>query len=142
MSGPFSSWSGPRTALNCSYRGDSLTRAWHMGLRVRAAQTETRKGLNTKGYPSTYLAMGFANVRAGTQKRRVDGPGCGAPRAIGSGVDDDGLLHTAVPYREAQCDGETKTSARPVAVVGRAIEDGPARVVFGRISGPISSCRD
>ena len=27
--------------------------------------------LNTKGYPSTYLAMGFANVRAGTQKRRA-----------------------------------------------------------------------
>ena len=26
--------------------------------------------LNTKGYSSTYLAMGFANVRAGTQKRR------------------------------------------------------------------------
>ena len=25
---------------------------------------------NTKGYSSTYLAMGFANVRAGTQKRR------------------------------------------------------------------------
>ena len=24
---------------------------------------------NTKGYSSTYLAMGFANVRAGTQKR-------------------------------------------------------------------------
>ena len=28
--------------------------------------------LNTKGYSSTYLAMGFANVRAGTQKRRGD----------------------------------------------------------------------
>ena len=68
--GPFSSWRGPRTALNCSYRGDRVTRAWPVGLRVRAAQTETRKGLNTKGYPSTYLAMGFANVRAGTQKRR------------------------------------------------------------------------
>ena len=26
--------------------------------------------LNTKGYSSTYLAMGFANVRAGTQTRR------------------------------------------------------------------------
>ena len=26
---------------------------------------------NTKGYSSTYLAMGFANVRAGTQKRRA-----------------------------------------------------------------------
>ena len=25
---------------------------------------------NTKGYSSTYLAMGFANVRVGTQKRR------------------------------------------------------------------------
>ena len=25
---------------------------------------------NTKGYSSTYLAMGFAKVRAGTQKRR------------------------------------------------------------------------
>ena len=25
---------------------------------------------NTKGYSSTYLAMGCANVRAGTQKRR------------------------------------------------------------------------
>ena len=25
---------------------------------------------NTKGYSSTYLAMGFANVRAGTHKRR------------------------------------------------------------------------
>ena len=25
---------------------------------------------NTKGYSSAYLAMGFANVRAGTQKRR------------------------------------------------------------------------
>ena len=29
-----------------------------------------RAGTNTKGYSSTYLAMGFANVRAGTQKRR------------------------------------------------------------------------
>ena len=28
---------------------------------------------NTKGYSSTYLAMGFANVRAGTQKRLVRG---------------------------------------------------------------------
>ena len=27
--------------------------------------------LNTKGYSSTDLAMGFANVRAGTQKRRA-----------------------------------------------------------------------
>ena len=26
---------------------------------------------NTKRYSSTYLAMGFANVRAGTQKRRA-----------------------------------------------------------------------
>ena len=26
---------------------------------------------NTEGYLSTYLAMGFANVRAGTQKRRA-----------------------------------------------------------------------
>ena len=26
---------------------------------------------NTKGYSSTYLAMGFANVRAGTQKRSM-----------------------------------------------------------------------
>ena len=26
---------------------------------------------NTKGYSSTYLAMGFAYVRAGTQKRRA-----------------------------------------------------------------------
>ena len=26
---------------------------------------------NTKGYSSTYLAMGFANVRAGTQKRHA-----------------------------------------------------------------------
>ena len=26
---------------------------------------------NTKGYSSTYLAMGFANVRAGTQIRRA-----------------------------------------------------------------------
>ena len=25
---------------------------------------------NTKGYSSTHLAMGFANVRAGTQERR------------------------------------------------------------------------
>ena len=44
---------------------------------VRAAQRDARHlgvalGLrgNTKGYSSTYLAMGFANVRAGTQKRR------------------------------------------------------------------------
>ena len=42
--GPFSSWRGPRTALNCSYRGDRVTRAWPVGLRVRAAQTETRFG--------------------------------------------------------------------------------------------------
>ena len=34
---------------------------------------EARKGLNAKGYPSTYLAMGFANVRAGTQKRKSAG---------------------------------------------------------------------
>ena len=27
---------------------------------------------NTKGYSSTYLAIGFANVRAGTQKRRAE----------------------------------------------------------------------
>ena len=33
---------------------------------ARPAQTPA----NTKGYSSTYLAMGFANVRAGTQKRR------------------------------------------------------------------------
>ena len=30
--------------LNCSYRGDRVTRAWSMGLRVRATQTETRNG--------------------------------------------------------------------------------------------------
>ena len=33
-------------------------------------------GYNTKGYSSTYLAMGFANVRAGTQKRRGVISGC------------------------------------------------------------------
>ena len=33
---------------------------------ARPAQTPA----NTKGYSSTYLAMGFANVREGTQKRR------------------------------------------------------------------------
>ena len=41
---PFRSWRGPGTALNCSYRGDRVARAWPMGLRVRAAQTETRFG--------------------------------------------------------------------------------------------------
>ena len=57
-------------------------------LSVRAAQNETQTGFracvkekssppyfsgtcNTKGYSSTYLAMGFANVRAGTLKRRA-----------------------------------------------------------------------
>ena len=29
------------------------------------------RALGTKGHSSTYLAMGFANVRAGTQKRRA-----------------------------------------------------------------------
>ena len=29
---------------------------------------------NTKGYSSTYLAMGFANVRAGTQKPHAHAP--------------------------------------------------------------------
>ena len=43
---------------------------------------------NTKGYSSTYLAMGFANVRAGTQKRlpfsdELQAPflSCGSPQA-------------------------------------------------------------
>ena len=35
-------------------------------------QKEARQS-NAKGYSSTYLAMGFANVRAGTQKRRERG---------------------------------------------------------------------
>ena len=42
-----------------------------------ALQAAREGGLpgNTKGYSSTHLAMGFANVRAGTQKRRgLDGP--------------------------------------------------------------------
>ena len=33
---------------------------------VARASVEVRKPVNTKGYSSTYLAMGFANVRAGT----------------------------------------------------------------------------
>ena len=36
-----------------------------------AARGPSMPALNTKEYSSTYLAMGFANVRAGTQKRRV-----------------------------------------------------------------------
>ena len=37
---------------------------------LEAAVGPSMPALNTKGYSSTYLAMGFANVRAGTQKRR------------------------------------------------------------------------
>ena len=53
---------------------------------------------NTKGYSSTYLAMGFANVRAGTQKRlpfsdelQASFLSCGSPQAA--------LLKRA-PYRK------------------------------------------
>ena len=37
---------------------------------VKIGRVGTRSLSNTKWYSSTYLAMGFANVRAGTQKRR------------------------------------------------------------------------
>ena len=36
-----------------------------------AARTLARPPRNTKGYSITYLAMGFANVWVGTQKRRA-----------------------------------------------------------------------
>ena len=43
-------------------------------------------GCNTKGYSSTYLAMGFANLRAGTRGLMlvlVQAEACGASRALG-----------------------------------------------------------
>ena len=40
----FSSWHGPRTALNCSLYSDRVTRDWPVALRVHAAQIETRFG--------------------------------------------------------------------------------------------------
>ena len=65
-----------------------LTPQAHLGSRSIAASTALKSSLcataggkrglnsaprlsNTKVYSSTYLAMGFANVRAGTQKRRA-----------------------------------------------------------------------
>ena len=41
-----SSWHSRQTALKCSYRSDRVTRDWPVALRVRAAQTGTRKGLD------------------------------------------------------------------------------------------------
>ena len=38
-------------------------------LQRQATVAQDPRGLNTKGYSSTYLAMGFANVRAGTWSR-------------------------------------------------------------------------
>ena len=46
VSGSFSSCRSPQTALKCSYRSDRVTRDRPVALRVRAAKTETRKGLD------------------------------------------------------------------------------------------------
>ena len=48
----------------------------HCGLLVEKASSYGLPAGNTKGYASTYPAMGFANVRAGTQKRRARVPFC------------------------------------------------------------------
>ena len=47
---------------------------------VAGASGPSMPTLNTKGYSSTYLAMGFANVRAGTQKRHGTLLYCRRPR--------------------------------------------------------------
>ena len=49
--------------------GDTVVRYLPAGFRNLWTQTIRRPCGNTKGYSSTYLAMGFANVRKGTQKR-------------------------------------------------------------------------
>ena len=42
----------------------------HRHVRGHEVRLAKPRLFNTKGYSSTYLAMGFAGVRAGTQKRR------------------------------------------------------------------------
>ena len=61
-----------RPTLTLSFLSDEAGVAFiarHAG--EAAAGPSSPPPCNTKGYSSTYLAMGFANVRAGTQKRRA-----------------------------------------------------------------------
>ena len=60
----------------------------------------SRAKSNTKGYSSTYLAMGFANGRAGTQKRRAP-PSCIAGWARTAAQREDELVTLHVAHGQA-----------------------------------------